>query len=321
MRAGLSRRISPDALRRPNETRLLLVGLCGGAVPLDGGPAPRELFLAYSNAVCAFDVQTGRLDACDVYTPPNGERVYDVAYCDESNSLFIATYKYHKSLWERLRSFRQREHNEGAGVSVRSLARTDGQWSECHRMKLAQEEYNRICLRICLCVLRDGTLLCSQWGTDGIHVCRANSDRSLQHSARVALPVTHEGFDAYLASNERWLAAALSDSSLALFRVDTEPAALVQLSRVILDGARHALFCGKSLLVGVATNNDVREAVSFTTTDGRLQRDSQLIPRDDRLDIYNWCFVDGTYQGEETLFAWDFKSKELLLFNEIKEIK
>ena len=162
---------------------------------------------------------------------------------------------------------------------------------------------------IWLRVLRDGTLLCSQYGTDGIHVCRAHSDRSLQHCARVALPAKHRGFDAQLAGNERRLAAALSDGSVALFRVDTEPAALVQLSSVQLAGARIALFCGDSLLVGVATDDDVREAVSFTTTGGRLQRDRQLIPRDDRLDIYRWCFVEGT------LFAWDYKSKELLLFN------
>ena len=77
----------------------------------------------------------------------------------------------------------------------------------------------------------------------------------------------------------------------------------------MLAGARNALLCGDSLLVGVATDFDVREAVSFTTTDGRLQRDRQLIPRDDRLDIDSWCFVEGT------LFACDRNSQELLLFN------
>ena len=277
-RLSLSRRI---------ETGVCLEGLCGGA-------AAHELFLAdYFNAVCAFDVRTGRLDARDAYTPPNGERVNDVAYSAESDSLFVATW-----------------HVDDSGVSVRSLARrTDGQWSECHRMQLAPEGDGGIWLR----VLCDGTLLCCQCDTDCIHVCRAHSDRSLQHCARVALPATHIGFDAQLDGNERRLAAALSDGSVALFRVDTEPAALVQLSRVMLAGAQYALFCGDSLLVGVATDSatggDMREAVSYTTTDGRLQRDRQLIPRDDRLDIYRWCFVKGT------LFAWDWKSEELLLFN------
>ena len=283
-RLSLSRRIPPDALCRLNDTSACLWGLCGGA-------AAHELFLAdfYNSAVRAFDVRTGRLDARDAYTPPNGEYLNDVAYSAESDSLFVATW-----------------HTDGSGVSVRSLARrTDGQWSECHRMQLAPEGNNWICLR----VLRDGTLLCSQWRTDGIHVCRAHSYRSLQHCARVALPATHEGFDAQLGGNERRLAAALSDGSVALFRVDTERAGLVQLSRVMLAGAGLALFCGDSLLVGVATDNDVREAVSFTTTDGRLQRDRSLIPRDDRLDIWRWCFVEGT------LFAWDFKSKELLFYN------
>ena len=284
-RLSLSRRIPPDALR-PNETSVLLVGLCGGA-------AAHELFLAdqNNNAIRAFDVRTGRLDARDAYTPSNGEWVNDVAYSAESDSLIVATYLV-----------------DGSGVIVRSLAqRTDGQWSEGHRMQLAPEGNGRIWLR----VLRDGTLLCSQLGTDGIHVCRAHSDRSLQHCARVALPAKHDGFDAQLAGNERQLAAALSGGSVALFRVDTEPAALVQLSRVMLAGACYALFCGDSLLVGVATDSatdgEVREAVSFTTTDGRLRHDRQLIPRDDRLDMFRWCFVDGT------LFAWDWKSKELLI--------
>ena len=49
--------------------------------------------------------------------------------------------------------------------------------------------------------------------------------------------------------------------------------------------------------VGMASDDDVREAVSFTTTGGRLQRDRQLTPRDDRLKIFRWCFV------ERTLFA------------------
>ena len=285
VRLSLSRRIPPDALRRPNETRLLLYGLCGGA-------AEHELFLAdrYNYSVRAFHVRTGRLDARDAYTPPIGEWVNDVAYSAELDSLFVATY--------------QSDHS---GVIVRSLARRiDGQWSEYHRIQLAREGDNRICLR----VLRD-TLLCSQRDTDGIHLCHAHSDRSLQHCVRVALPAAHEGFDAQLTGNERRLAAALSNGSVALFRVDTERAALVQLSRVTLAGAQFALFCGDSVLVGVATENDELEALSFTMTDGRLQHDRQLISRDDRLDIVSWCFVEGT------LFAWDRKSKELrvLLFN------
>ena len=294
---SLSRRIPPDALCRPNETIKRLLGLCGGA-------AAQELFLAdeCNRAVRVFDVRTGRLDERDAYTPPNVEWVHDVAYSAESDSLFVATY-----------------HRDGSGVVVRSLARrTDGQLSECHRMQLTREGDKKIWLR----VLRDGTLLCSQWRTDGIHVCRARSDRSLQHCARVALQKEQWGFDAQLVGNERRLAVAFLDGSVTLFRIDTAPAALVQLSPVItLAGARRALFCGDSLLVGVATGNEVRKAVSFTTTGGRLQRDRQLIPcdnrlailrwfsRDDRLDIWRWCFVEGT------LFAWDRTSKELLLFN------
>ena len=278
-RLSLARRIPPDSLCRPNETSVRLSGLCGGA-------AAHELFHAdHNRAVRALDVRTGRLDARDAYTPPNGEFVNDVAYCAKSDSLFVGTY-----------------HTDG--VRVRSLARTDCLWSECHRMQLAREGSGRMFLL----VMRDRTLLCSQRFTDGIHVCRAHSDRSLQHCARVALPATHRRFDAQLVGNERRLAAALSDGSVALFRIETEPVALVQLSRVMLAGARFPLFCGDSLLVGLESNGNVREAVSFTTTDGRLQRDRQLIPRDDQLDIFSWCFVEGI------LFAWD-RSKDLLLFN------
>ena len=294
-RLSLSRRIPPDALRRPNESNVCLVGLCGGA-------AAHELFLyvSWKNAVRALDVRTGRLDARDAYTPPNMEYVYDVAYSAESDSLFVATI-----------SRREIEFDvEFSGSIVRSLARrTDGQWSECHRMQLAPEGPEGLDTRVYLRVLRDGTLLCSQFGTSGIHVCRAHSDRSLQHCARVALSVKHFGFDAQLVGNDRRLVATLLGSSVALFRIDTEPVALVQLSRLTLAGSRKALFCGDSLLVGVATDDHVREAVSFTTTDGRLEYDRQLIPRDDRLNICSWCFVEGT------LFAWDFTSEELLLFN------
>ena len=81
---SLSRSIPPDALRRQNETNVFLSGLCGGA-------AAHQLFLADFNAVRAFDVRTGRLDARDTYTPPNGESVNDVAYSAESDSLFVAT--------------------------------------------------------------------------------------------------------------------------------------------------------------------------------------------------------------------------------------
>ena len=157
-------------------------------------------------------------------------------------------------------------------------------------------------------VLRDGTLLCSEWFTDGIHVCLAQSDRSLQHCARVALPTKHRGFDAQLVGNERRLAVALCDGSVVLCRVNLAPVALEKLSFVKLVGARLALFCGDSLLVGVARDYKVQEAVSFSTTGGRLQRERQLIPHDDLLDLRSWCYVEGT------LFAWDYTSKQLLQF-------
>ena len=276
--------------------RIRLYGLCSGA-------AANELFLAdwENNVVRAFDVRTGRLDARDAYMLPKGESVNDVAYTysDESDSLFVAS---------------RHTDESGSGITVRSLARrklpsrsdlNECQWSECDRIQLAPNGTGYIWLR----VLREGTLLCSQRDTDGIHVCRAHSDRSLQYCDPVVLPTKHVGFDAQLDGNEKRLAAALSDGSVALFRIDTEPVALVQLSRVTLSGARRALFCEDSLLVGVAPNGIVCEAMSFTMTDGGLQRDRKHIPRDDQLDIFRWCFAEGT------LFAWHYKTGELLLFN------
>ena len=170
--ASSSASLSRDAFRLTHSAartrRLYIFSDCAAGQQRTSCSSPTRL--CGNNVVRAFDVRTGRLDARDAYTPPNGEYVNDVAYSAESDSLFVATY-----------------HIDESGVSVRSLRRTDGQWSECHRMQLAPEGSGWIWLR----VLRDGTLLCSQWGTDGIHVCRAHSDRSLQHCARVALPATH----------------------------------------------------------------------------------------------------------------------------------
>lgn len=104
----------------------------------------------------------------------------------------------------------------------------------------------------------------------------------------------HWGFDAQLSGNERRLAAGLrdGDGSAALFRVDAERA--VPILIIPLTGARRLLFCGDNLVVGVATYVEVKEAVLYSTTGDRLQRDRQLIARDERLDFWRWCFVDGT---------------------------
>ena len=130
--------------------------------------------------------------------------------------------------------------------------------------------------------------------TEGIDVCRAHSDRSLQYCARDHSRQTQRVLDALLVGNESRMAAAVLDDSMALFCVDTEPVALVQLSCVQLAGDRLAFFCGDMMLVGVANGiynyHKVREAVSFTTTDGRLQRDCQIISRNHRLVIF-CCFL------------------------------
>lgn len=75
------------------------------------------------------------------------------------------------------------------------------------------------------------------------------------------------------------------------------------LSRVALPGARRALFFGAALLVGVASDDMVQEAVS-SIFGGRLLRDSQIFVRDEQIeiDIFRWCSV-----GDQ--------SKDLLVYN------
>lgn len=274
---ALSRRIPQAELRPSNETYVWLRGLCGGA-------AAHELFFTDSrnDMVRSFDARPVRLDA---FRPAVGECVNDVAYSAELHSLFVATCE-----------------SDDSGVSVRSFRRTESKWCVCHRVQLAADGNGDVFLR----VLRDGTLFCGQSVK-----YRVIADRSIQHSARLTLSHKHRGFDAQLNGNERQLAAALQDHSgaIGLFRLEAESA--VQLSIVYLPGARLPLFCGDTLLVAVANNgdNEVHEAVSFSTTGARLQRDRQLIARNGQLDIYRWCFADGT------IYAFDCKSKDLLVFN------
>lgn len=165
---------------------------------------------------------------------------------------------------------------------------------------------------MCLRVLSDGSLFCVKKYSDEVDLCRVHADRSMQHCARVAFPKKYPRFDAQLVGNERRLAFALKESanyheSVALFRVDASNNAEL-LSRVELAGARKPLFCGRNLLVGVTYNEEIQEAVSFSTTGGILQRYRQLIARDTQLNIFCWCFVNGT------VYAWDLKSKELLVY-------
>lgn len=295
----LKKRFSQAALKRSNESKVLL-GLLQRSKETDvclrgicGGTASHELFLADSSkdVVRAFDVHTARLDARDAFRCIDGERINDVAYSSMFDSLFVATW-----------------HTDRSAFSVRSFLRAGGQWNVCSRMQLASEGDGKVNLR----VLSDGTLLCGQSSTDGVHVCRVLTDRSIKHSARLTMPHKHVGFDAKLSGSEKRLAAALRNGEgngfVALLRLDKECA--VPLSVIPLPGALYLLFCNDSLLIGVAaSNNDVSEAISFSTKGDSLQRDRQLIAPRDPLNIHSWCLTD------EVIYAWDKKSKDLLVFN------
>lgn len=282
---AFSRHISKTALKRSNETGVWLSGLCGGT-------AAHQLFIAdnTNDVVRSFDVRFARLDARDVFRCAVDEHLHDVAYCAESLTLFVAT-------------------TGSRDISVRSFARTNlnGDWSVCHRMQRELEGNGKIFLR----VLRDGTLIFGLTNTNEVHLCRVLPNRSIQHCAPLRLPAKHIGFDAQLNGNEKRLAAAFQDKSVALFRLDTEVAVLLSHVPIHYHTAKIILFCGETVVVGVGSMNEVQEAESFTTIGGRLQRDRQLLPRDDRLGISRWCFMD------KTLYAWDWKSKDLLVYNSI----
>ena len=278
--------ISKHTLKRSHENFLFLCGLCAGVTE-------HELFLANSssdsNVVRMFNLDAGKLEEVDAYQPLNVECVGDVAYSIVSDTLFVITW-----------------NQERIGITVRSFARKNLEWRFCKKLELAEAKGRSLFLR----VLSDDSLFCSMQKTDGVHVCRVQADRSIQHGSRVTLPSPHMGIDAQLVANEKRLVAALVNGLVVLYRVDENQA--VQLSQILLPRAQYPLFFGDNLLVGVASNQDfsVQEAKSFYITGGILRYDRQLIPRIDRLDIYRWCFQN----INRTLYLWNFKSKELLLY-------
>lgn len=296
----LERRIDSTALRRSGEN-VYLLGLTGGP------PGARRLFLGdYRNsAVRSFDVQSGRLDASDTFTAQSHDPVHDVAYCAELDALFVAT-RYENSKI-RVRSF------------GRNNSKSDNDWSE---RDMIQQQHTENAKCVYLRVLRDATLFFGEGDSTGIYVCRVLSNLSMPHCVRVALPTDHWGFDVQLVDNERRLAAALTNGSVALFRVETDWTSLsgqaVLLSLVPLADARNPVFLEDTLLIGVPVgptlmpwkfSGDVIQAISFSTNGGRLVRERQLITLNDQFRIICWCFAYGK------LFAMIDKSRDILVFN------
>lgn len=259
------------------------------------GATEHEIFLADSsldsNVVRMFNVNSAELDERDAYRPLNGERVGDVAYYPNSDTLLVATW-----------------NQDRAGITMRSFSRVFGEWHFNHELKLSETKGEYLMLD----VLSDGSLFCSVLKTERVQLCRIEMDRTLKHQTRVILPCKHEGFDVQLTGNDRLLAAAL-DGSVAIFRVGEE-GVIEPLSRAPLHGAHYPLFIGDNLLVGVASNEDfyVSEAMSFSHSAGIPESDHMLsiIPRNDRLDIFRWCFLD----ARNSLCLWNFRFKELFIY-------
>lgn len=253
-----------------------------------------------------FDLQSQTLCKFDAYKSldAKNEGICDVAYSPESNTLFVAT-------WDM-------RH-----VTVRSLAPTSrkGEWKFSDIIKLKSEREPSLTFnkelkfeRVILRVLRDGSLFFGEMKIKGIHQGTVNTNRRMKHIGRLQLPDVQEGFDAQLVDNKKILAIAMWDGWVYLFSVEKENS-LKKLSRVPLRDARIPLFCGETLLVGVALGGGfvpaVREAESFTFVDGILKRKDnfELISRDEQHDITCWSYVEGT------LVVWNEKAKEIILFN------
>lgn len=290
----LSRRIPGWFLHGTSQSQMLLNGVICGA-------SEHELFTAdvSNNVVHSFDLRAEQLNSNYTYRPPEREKVKDVAYGAETDTLFIATLQ---------------EGTATTVVIIRSFSRTSayGSWTLCHSIQLDAEKVFRAFLR----VLCDGSIFCGQWDTDWVHMCHVNEDRLLRQSARLVLPTKHEGFDVQLVVEEKRLVASLLDGSVAIFSVYRERA--LQLSRVQLPCAGITLFCGDTLLVGIERTRFLfRKMVSFAVrvSDGLLERDRtmQLLPpEDDKSEFFSWCFVNTT---APTLLVWEKQTQDLFMYS------
>lgn len=271
---------------------------------LTGGAATNELFIAdaNSNVVHSFDEQTGVLNA--IVNVTRNEILHNVAYIAESDTLLIATCDSRRN-----------------GFFVYSLNRTNAssQWIVRDKEKFAEERlsFGRIYLR----VLSDGTVFCGESGTDGVHVCRVETDRSIQNCERLTLTDKHSGFDVQLVGNERRLAAALRNKKVALFRLESER--FVQLLSIdpfeSFPGARpiNPLFIGNNLVVEMMEYNSANctSILTYSIADSglQLQNDPRLIKLEDVQRITNWCFANGK------LFTFVYENLSLVIYSVVTE--
>lgn len=264
------------------------------------GRTEHELFLAdnWNKVVRSFDTQAGRLGVTDVYNT-KGHWVQDVAYNNESGTLFIAT------------------SEEPLKITVRSFGQTgrNDVWSERDQRSLeVQKEYTKDTY---LRVLRNGShlaLLCGQRNNDFVHVCHMQTSHRFHECRRVTFAVLHYGFDVQLVGGEAHVAAA-HFSSATIWRLGSEND-LQQLTSISIDTSAPPLFMGHTLLVrtwnrSMLTSGEQNSAlISFSTVRRKLQRtELELFPREqNKLLFTSWCFAN------DTLFAWNPDSDSLLLF-------
>lgn len=240
--------------------------------------------------------------------------IRDVAYNAKWNALFIATLQPHSS------GFHVRSYTNEQNFSHKIITNGWTFWNSkpfellfAENENISQESNLELKkqVRIQLRLLHDGRLFIGQWDSNEIHVCRVQTDLSINDCEHVTLPDKHRGFDVQLVDNETWLVAALQNGNVPLFRLSVDNSA-VQLSEVTLHNAMMPLFCGNILLVGVSVSNArgfAQDVQSFCIGKGRPQyRDCKRFALNKPFEISSWCFVN------ETLFVWDNKSRHLLLY-------
>ena len=181
-----------------------------------------------------------------------------VAYSAHTDTLFVATIRI----------------NMHIVCTVRSFARTNAEWHECHRLDPYYpivgnvNSYYRDSLR----VLSDGSIVFRFEGLLSVELqmLAADDSRAMQTRASIRLPSEHCGFDTQLAAGETRLAFALRtpERVVALFRVAGERAE--ELARCPLSCLIRPLFCRDSLLALVSTGDDY-VVLEFGTGGGRLE--------------------------------------------------
>ena len=279
----LQLRVPAERLERPNETRECeFRGMCSGV-------SANELFLAdFENDVLRiFDVRTGQLDARDVYRCAAGESPTGVAYSAHTDTLFVASFGINTQ-------------------TVRSFARTNAEWCECHRLDLSADPHHRVSLR----ALSDGSLVFGvEWVSAELQMLAVDDSRAMQTRARIRLPGAHRGFDAQLAAGETRLAVALRTDVVALFRVAGDRA--VELARCPLRCLMRPLFCRDSLLALVSTG-DGCVVQELCTGGGRLEARRVLLNGLKTSSDVCWCVVN-----DSLLAAWGLEDETptLTLYN------